>query len=208
MDITTRGLFRIVWAAALSMAVSGADASATSNGATSKPTSAPSATASGVATPSAEIMNRQNAEFDRQYAALLQRMQSQGAMPFSNDDYLRRMLEGRRASNAADFARNRSGCGSSETGMYNADCGSEARQAVMKYGRKAAELSAWERRGDAQAGRELRAAELDAPTPNRIPGGWLIPSTRLLDVVGEGFRLPLTDVLGATTTLPGAIVAP
>ena len=79
---------------------------------------------------------------------------------------------------------------------------------MTKYGRKAAELIAWERRGGAQASRDLRAAELDTPTPNWIPGGWLIPSTRLLDVVGKGFRLPLIDVLGATATLPGAIVAP
>ena len=50
MNIATHGLFRMALAAALSMTVSGADASGTSDGATSKPTSASGAI------PSAEVM--------------------------------------------------------------------------------------------------------------------------------------------------------
>lgn len=49
---------------------------------------------------------------------------------------------------------------------------------------------------------------MHAPTPTSIPGGELISTAELHRMLSEGRPVLLIDVLGAATTIPGAVAEP
>lgn len=53
---------------------------------------------------------------------------------------------------------------------------------------------------------ELRKSQMHAPTPNQIPGGQLVTTKGLVDLLPRRIAL-VFDVLGGPQTLPGAIPA-